>query len=303
MDIPNGGWTQHIHPHFLTLTKAWTRRGNDHIPLFQMTHRSFGFETLTVLIPRDWFWSCNLTKAAATTLVTIAAVFNSTGAASIWSWFTAASLGPSGTMDNAVLTVIYCDAMLKEKPCLYNEVLYSRPEDQIHCYALMLVHLSSWVGWGEPCTLKFPTHARERRIQCFSHVTNPYEDLCGFGVCSRWWYIFSSSKVIHSVYPSTPTHRIYGAREWSQQLLWAANLTSAQLKAASTELPNEPPSEATDRSCLKAQQKSGSLNESKALLWDRERVCVVRLELEETLTNLHSLQISFWQNKSTLNTF
>lgn len=36
--------------------------------------------------------------------------------------------------------------------------------------------------------------------------------------------------------PSTPTHHIYAAREWSQQLLWAANLTSAQLKAAFTRL-------------------------------------------------------------------
>lgn len=103
--------------------------------------------------------------------------------------------------------------------------------------------------------------------------------------------------------PSTPTHHIYAARVWSQQLLWAANLTSVQLKAAFAQADGIQCGLSQGfflmnflcsygQSCS-AQQNSGCLNESKTrFVTESASVCVGK-RWRKTLQIL-SLQVFFF---------
>lgn len=70
---------------------------------------------------------------------------------------------------------------LKGKPNIYYDVQTRGSNSFLHptvSYTLL--------QGGDPCTLEFPTLRVKEEVGIFSRFANPYKDLCGFGVCSRW---------------------------------------------------------------------------------------------------------------------
>lgn len=70
---------------------------------------------------------------------------------------------------------------LKGKPNIYYDVQTRGSNSFLH----PTVSYSLLQG-GDPCTLGFATLRVKEEVGIFSRLANPYKDLCGFGVCSRW---------------------------------------------------------------------------------------------------------------------
>lgn len=151
----------------------------------------------------------------------------------------------------------------------------------------MLVLLCFWVGRGDPCTLRFQPYVRERRSQRLLMCHKSLQGFVWIWCVQQMIVNFSSSKVIHSVYPrllhiismqrGNGRSNYCGLQTWHPPSLrqplpswWDSVWAFTRL------LPNEFPLKLRTELFKSKKRNSGCLNESKTPLRDRKCVCVCR---------------------------
>lgn len=116
-------------------------------------------------------------------------------------WFTAVS-EPWGRRGWWCLRVIFYEVKPQAKSYFYNDILFCADRGIKFISSTMTMVIGwLWVGQGDPCTLVFPTCMRERRSQRLLMCRKSLQGFVWICCVQQMLVNFSSSKVIHSMYP------------------------------------------------------------------------------------------------------